>query len=32
MELATARDPAAVDALARHLQRTTDDLLTAGAL
>ena len=32
MELATARDHGAVDALARHLQRTTDDLLTAGAL
>ena len=32
MELATARDHKAVGALARHLQRTTDDLITAGAL
>jgi DNA-binding GntR family transcriptional regulator len=32
MELSTARDHRAVDALARHIQRTTDDLLTAGAL
>ena len=32
MELATARDLKAVDALARHIQRTTDDLITAGAL
>ncbi|QJY47415.1 GntR family transcriptional regulator [Pseudonocardia broussonetiae] len=32
MELSTARDLRAVDALARHIQRTTDDLITAGAL
>jgi NADH:ubiquinone oxidoreductase subunit B-like Fe-S oxidoreductase len=32
MELATARDHEAVGALARHIQRTTDDLITAGAL
>lgn len=32
MELATARDLAAVDALVRHIQLTTDDLLAAGVL
>lgn len=32
MELATARDPAAAEALERHLQRTTDDLLSSGLL
>jgi DNA-binding GntR family transcriptional regulator len=32
MELATARDPRAVEALERHLRRTTEDLLSAGAL
>lgn len=32
MELSTARDRRAVDALAQHIQRTTDDLITAGAL
>lgn len=32
MELAAARDLRAVDALERHLQRTTDDVLEAGVL
>jgi DNA-binding GntR family transcriptional regulator len=32
MELATSRDPRAIEALARHLQRTTDDVLDAGVL
>jgi GntR family carbon starvation induced transcriptional regulator len=31
-ELATARDARAADALARHIQRTTDDLLRTGQL
>ena len=30
MELATARDPRAVEALQRHLQRTTDELIASG--
>ena len=30
MELATARDPRVVEALQRHLQRTTDDLIGSG--
>ena len=32
MELATSRDMRAVDALERHLRRTTDRLLEAGVL